>query len=110
MRRHSAGDASRLAALLLPPILPIFSVVAPCQPGASPPSVLRRIHEMSSPLPAASNSLLERLVYADPTTWVISRSRIAHNGLAADPRCGRLPASRCGSVLRGRLVADTIVT
>jgi hypothetical protein len=28
--------------------LPIFSVVAPCQPGASPPSVLRRIYEMSS--------------------------------------------------------------
>jgi hypothetical protein len=48
MRRHSAGDASRLAALLLPHILPIFSVVAPCQPGASPPSVLRRIYEMSS--------------------------------------------------------------
>ena len=48
MRRHSAGDASRLAALLLPRIWPIFSVVAPCQPGASPPSVLRRIYEMSS--------------------------------------------------------------
>jgi hypothetical protein len=48
MRRHSADDASRLAALLLPRILPIFSVVAPCQPGASPPSVLRRIYEMSS--------------------------------------------------------------
>jgi hypothetical protein len=48
MRRHSAGDASRLAALLLPRILPIFSVVAPGQPGASPPSVLRRIYEMSS--------------------------------------------------------------
>jgi hypothetical protein len=48
MRRHSAGDASRLAALLLPHILPIFSVVAPCQAGASPPSVLRRIYEMSS--------------------------------------------------------------
>jgi CheY-like chemotaxis protein len=48
MRRHSAGDASRLAALLLPQILPIFSVVAPCHPGASPPSMLRRIYEMSS--------------------------------------------------------------
>ena len=50
MRRHSAGDASCLAALLLPQILPVFSVVAPCQPGASPPSVLRRIYEMSSRL------------------------------------------------------------
>ncbi len=48
MRWHSADDASRLAALLLPRILPIFSVVAPGQPGASPPSVLRRIYEMSS--------------------------------------------------------------
>src|ERR1700752_3094347 len=48
MRRHSAGDASCLAALLLPHILPVCSVVAPCQPGASPPSVLRRIYEMSS--------------------------------------------------------------
>ena len=39
VRWHSAGDASRLAALLLPQIFPIFSVVAPCHPGASPPSV-----------------------------------------------------------------------
>src|SRR5438128_6365425 len=39
---HSSGAASRLAALLLPQIFPIFSVVAPCQPGASPPSVRRR--------------------------------------------------------------------
>ena len=29
------GGASRLAALLLPQILPVFSVVAPCQPGAT---------------------------------------------------------------------------
>ena len=39
--RHSTGDASRLAALLLGRICPIFSVVAPGQPGASPVSVLR---------------------------------------------------------------------
>ena len=32
---HSTSDASRLAALLLPQILPVFSVVAPCQPGAA---------------------------------------------------------------------------
>src|SRR6202163_4408461 len=38
---HSAGAASRLAALLLAQILPVFSLVAPCQPGASPPSVQR---------------------------------------------------------------------
>jgi hypothetical protein len=40
---HSSGAASRLAALLLPQIFPIFSVVAPCQTGASPLSVQRWI-------------------------------------------------------------------
>jgi hypothetical protein len=39
---HSNGDASRLAALLLPQIFPIFSVFTPCQPVASPFSVQRR--------------------------------------------------------------------
>ena len=33
---HSTGDASRLAALLLPHIFPICSLVAPCHPGAAP--------------------------------------------------------------------------
>jgi hypothetical protein len=42
VRLHSAGDASPLTALLLPQIFPIFSVVAPCHRGASPPSVRRR--------------------------------------------------------------------
>src|ERR1700688_705655 len=42
VRLHSAGAASRLAALLLAQILPVFSLVAPCHPGASPPSVQRR--------------------------------------------------------------------
>jgi hypothetical protein len=32
---HLAGGASRLASLLLPQILPVFSVVAPCDPGAA---------------------------------------------------------------------------
>src|SRR5947207_14009566 len=58
IRRHSAADASPLhpnaaaalgtpvlAALLLPQIFPISSVVAPCQPRASAPSVRRRIYE-----------------------------------------------------------------
>ena len=39
---HSTGDASSLAALLLAQILPVFSVVAPCQRGASPVSVRRQ--------------------------------------------------------------------
>ena len=39
VRWHSAGDASRLAALLIVRIFPICSLFAPCQPGASPPSV-----------------------------------------------------------------------
>ncbi len=33
---HSTGGASRLAALLLPQILAVFSVVAPGQPAAAP--------------------------------------------------------------------------
>ena len=41
VRLHSAGAASRLPALLLPRICPIFSVVAPWQPGAAPASVQR---------------------------------------------------------------------
>ena len=35
VKDHLAGGASRLAALLLPQILPVFSVVAPCHPGAA---------------------------------------------------------------------------
>ena len=33
--RHSTGDASRLAALLLSRIGPLFFLVAPCHAGAS---------------------------------------------------------------------------
>src|SRR5947208_4845124 len=42
---QSAPWGPRLAALLLAQIFPISSVVAPCQPGASAPSVRRRIYE-----------------------------------------------------------------
>src|SRR5438132_12765448 len=35
IKDHVAGGASRLAALLLSQILPVFSVVAPCHPGAA---------------------------------------------------------------------------
>jgi len=35
IKDHLAGGASRLAALLLLQILPVFSVVAPCHPGAA---------------------------------------------------------------------------
>src|SRR5436190_5179883 len=35
IKDHLAGGASRLAALLLSQILPVFSVVAPCQAGAA---------------------------------------------------------------------------
>src|SRR5882672_6224305 len=34
-KNHLAGGASRLAALLLPQILRVFSVVAPCHPGVA---------------------------------------------------------------------------
>ena len=40
---HSSGDAPRLTALLLGQICPIFSLVAPCQAGASPLSVRRGV-------------------------------------------------------------------
>src|SRR4029453_15299079 len=40
IRWHSVGAASRLAALLIAQIFPIFALFAPCHPGASPPSVL----------------------------------------------------------------------
>ena len=42
LRRHSAADASRLAALLVGQILPVSSLLAPCEAGASAPSVRRR--------------------------------------------------------------------
>src|SRR5262245_58823743 len=35
IKDHLADGASRLASLLLPQILPVFSVVAPCQTGAA---------------------------------------------------------------------------
>ena len=35
IKDHLAGGASRLAAFLLPQILPVSSVVAPCQTGAA---------------------------------------------------------------------------
>ena len=50
MRRHSATAASRPAALLVGQIRPVLSLLAPCEPGALAPSMLRRIHEMDSRL------------------------------------------------------------
>jgi hypothetical protein len=35
IKDHLAGGASQLAASLLPQILAVFSVVAPCHPGAA---------------------------------------------------------------------------
>jgi hypothetical protein len=42
VRLHSAGAASGVAALLLGQLFPIFSLVTPRHPGASPASVPRR--------------------------------------------------------------------
>ncbi len=47
----STVDASRLAALLLRQTFPMFSVVAPCQPGAPPGSVLHATFTAGSLLP-----------------------------------------------------------
>ena len=61
---HSSGDASRLTALLPGRICPIFSLVAPCQAGASPLSVQRgvspRAASTPTPVPAAHRALLDR--------------------------------------------------
>jgi len=48
MQLHSTDEASRLAALLLPRISPISSVVAPGQSGASSVSVRRRMSTADS--------------------------------------------------------------
>jgi O-antigen/teichoic acid export membrane protein len=41
---------------------PVFSVVAPCKAGASPPSVLRRVYEMSSSAPPPRLAGLRRQI------------------------------------------------
>ena len=41
--RHSTDDSSRLTALLVGRVFPIFSLLAPCQPGDSSVSVLARL-------------------------------------------------------------------
>src|SRR5262245_41156401 len=89
MGLHSAGDVSPLAALLLPQILPVFSVVAPGQQGASPPSVLRPIHEMRSNHAVNRAARRERLtvvVHAMTAVGLISQAL----GNAGDPSTPRL--------------------
>ena len=62
--RHSTGDASRPAALLVGQIFPIFSLLAPCRAGASPVSVLAGLlpraarvqHSRSRPAASARRS------------------------------------------------------
>jgi hypothetical protein len=47
----SAADASRLAALLVGhilPVLPVFSLLAPCDPGASAPEYVTVIAKRST--------------------------------------------------------------
>ena len=44
----SAADASRLAALLVGQMLPAFSLLAPCDPGASPPEYVTVIVKRST--------------------------------------------------------------
>jgi len=61
VRLHSAGDASPLAALLLPQIFPIFSVVAPCHRGASPASVRRR--DFHHGLPTTNSTKKENISF-----------------------------------------------
>src|SRR6266496_2978578 len=82
LQLHSAGDASPLTALLLPQIFPIFSVVAPCHRGASPPSVRHRIYERQH----LAHFLETGLTLPPPT--IVSRlraSRASRSGGAASP-------------------------
>ena len=51
---HSSGDPSRLTALLLGQICPIFSLVAPCQAGVSPLSVQRGVSPRAASVSAAA--------------------------------------------------------
>jgi len=44
----SAADASRLAALLVGQMLPAFSLLAPCDPGASAPEYVTVIVKRST--------------------------------------------------------------
>ena len=61
---HSTNDASRLAALLLRQIFPIFSVVAPCQPGASSVSVRRGTSTTGSQPPPERVTSMKRFLLA----------------------------------------------
>src|SRR5204862_7453680 len=59
IKDHLAGGASRLAALLLAQILPVFSVVAPCHPGAA--REIRCTSDKDRPLVAAKTRQHETL-------------------------------------------------
>src|SRR5215470_12949107 len=73
IKGHLTGGASRLAALLLPQILPVFSVVAPCHPGAALRDlVLVQRGQATSTLPALENVMAGTL-----NLW---RSRLARHG------------------------------
>ena len=65
MPGHSAGAAFHLAALLIAQICPMFSLLAPCQPAASPPSV-SRYFELGT-LVTAGRSIAVRGVDEDDT-------------------------------------------
>src|SRR5947207_3268281 len=69
---QSAPWGPRLAALLLPQIFPISSVVAPCQPGASAPSVRRRIYE--------TDHLVQRFVITTTYRSNQATERLRHRG------------------------------
>jgi hypothetical protein len=106
---HSTCDASRLAALLLPQILPVFSVVAPSQSGASPVSVRRGTLTTGSAARVMRGATLVEVLMAAALTLVLSA--IAARGLveatrafAWQPAAGEL-AARADAVAR-QLHAD----
>src|SRR5438034_6455998 len=88
VRLHSAGAASRLTALLLPQIFPIFSVVTPCQRGASPPSVRRRSFTTGRSASGCDESQLREVAAVAPR--IAREQRISLNrGVGADIEIGK---------------------
>ncbi|MFL6280386.1 MAG: hypothetical protein ACJ731_09760, partial [Vicinamibacterales bacterium] len=61
IKDHLAGGASRLTALRLPQILPVFSVDAPCHPGAALRDLVL-VHRGQTTSPTYDVSTLRRIL------------------------------------------------
>jgi len=86
IKDYLPGGASRLAALLLPQILPVFSVVAPCHPGAA----LRNLG-LVQPRQATRNRLVRGSSLVGAVLLVILA---APSGSSQDRKVVRMTAER----------------